>query len=84
MTPIIALLLRQNPDDHHRHHSIPGKPARPWWQTTSWIGLILLGAFNLYAAGAAGTGLHAQPGPTEKRSDKWRICTGRPRRSHNL
>jgi hypothetical protein len=22
----------------------------PWWQTASWIGLILLGAFNLYAA----------------------------------
>ena len=34
----------------------------PWWQTASWIGLILLGAFNLYAAIAdlaatAGTGL---------------------------
>ncbi len=22
----------------------------PWWQTASWIGLLLLGAFNLYAA----------------------------------
>lgn len=34
----------------------------PWWQTASWIGLILLGAFNIYAAAAdlaasAGTGL---------------------------
>lgn len=32
----------------------------PWWQTASWIGLILLGAFNLYAAIAdlaAGAGL---------------------------
>lgn len=34
----------------------------PWWQTASWIGLILLGAFNLYAAVAdlatdAGAGL---------------------------
>ncbi len=32
----------------------------PWWQTASWIGLMLLGAFNLYAAiadlaAAAGT-----------------------------
>lgn len=24
----------------------------PWWQTASWIGLILLGAFNIYAAAA--------------------------------
>lgn len=34
----------------------------PWWQTASWIGLLLLGAFNLYAAAAdliadAGAGL---------------------------
>ncbi len=32
----------------------------PWWQTASWIGLILLGAFNLYAGIAdlaAGSGL---------------------------
>jgi hypothetical protein len=34
----------------------------PWWQRASWIGLILLGAFNAYAAVAdlaatAGTGL---------------------------
>ena len=34
----------------------------PWWRTASWIGLILLGAFNLYAAAAdlaatAGSGL---------------------------
>jgi hypothetical protein len=34
----------------------------PWWQTATWVGLILLGAFNLYAAAAdlaadAGTGL---------------------------
>ncbi len=34
----------------------------PWWRTASWIGLILLGAFNIYAAVAdlaatAGTGL---------------------------
>jgi hypothetical protein len=34
----------------------------PWWQRASWIGLILLGAFNVYAAVAdlvatAGTGL---------------------------
>jgi hypothetical protein len=34
----------------------------PWWRTASWIGLILLGAFNVYAAAAdlaatASTGL---------------------------
>jgi hypothetical protein len=39
-------------------------PARraPWWQTASWIGLILLGAFNVFAAASdlaadAGSGL---------------------------
>jgi hypothetical protein len=41
--------------------SLAGRRA-PWWQTASWIGLLLLGAFNLYAAAAdltadAGTGL---------------------------
>jgi hypothetical protein len=40
-----------------------GRRRAPWWQTASWVGLILLGAFNLYAAiadlaaGATGTGL---------------------------
>lgn len=34
----------------------------PWWRTASWIGLILLGAFNIFAAtsdlvAGAGTGL---------------------------
>jgi hypothetical protein len=45
--------------------STTASPARrhaPRWQTASWIGLILLGAFNVYAAAAdlaatAGTGL---------------------------
>lgn len=41
--------------------SLAGRRA-PWWQRASWIGLILLGAFNVYAAVAdlaatAGTGL---------------------------
>jgi hypothetical protein len=41
--------------------SLAGRRAL-WWQTASWIGLLLLGAFNLYAAAAdlaadAGTGL---------------------------
>jgi hypothetical protein len=31
--------------------SVAGRRA-PWWRTASWIGLILLGAFNLYAAAA--------------------------------
>lgn len=32
----------------------PSLAARraPWWQTASWIGLLVLGAFNLYAAAA--------------------------------
>ena len=39
-----------------------GRRRTLWWQTASWIGLILLGAFNIYAAVAdlavsAGTGL---------------------------
>jgi hypothetical protein len=39
----------------------PGRRA-PWWQTASWAGLLLLGAFNLFAvasdlAADAGTGL---------------------------
>jgi hypothetical protein len=41
--------------------SLAGRRA-PWWHTASWIGLGLLGAFNLYGAAAdlaatAGTGL---------------------------
>jgi hypothetical protein len=41
--------------------SVAGRRA-PWWQTASWIGLLVLGAFNLYAAAAdlaatVGTGL---------------------------
>jgi hypothetical protein len=40
----------------------PASRRAPWWQTASRIGLILLGAFNIYAAAAdlaptAGTGL---------------------------
>jgi hypothetical protein len=40
----------------------PAARRAPWWQRASWIGLILLGAFNLYAAVSdlaadSGTGL---------------------------
>jgi hypothetical protein len=46
----------------------------PWWQTASWIGLILLGAFNLYAALAD---LAAGAGPPSDHSGTFTALTGR-------
>jgi hypothetical protein len=54
----------------------------PWWQTASWIGLILLGAFNIFAA-ASDLAAAARTGLPSDHAGTFAAITGRTWTSFN-